>query len=164
MDEWHEEIDNRSRHFFGLTPENLAQEAARWPRTGSTPEAVSGLLVEARHLWVGASACYSNFVASSLKALHAAELALRARLEVPDENRITLGGLFREHNVLAALDHDLERYLWFHTFALRFRNDLSHPKSVKAFTPGMAVTFLRTGHEQVAMLYPQKESPWSAAA
>lgn len=154
MEPWEKEIDHRSRMFLGLTRENLAMAAAAWPRTEATPDRVKELLSEARRLWVGAADSYDNFVASSLKSLHAAELALRLRLGVKDGDRATFGQLFTERDVFRVLDRDLGRYLWFHKFALHFRNELSHPKQSKAFFPGVAEGFLRSSHEQVGMLYP----------
>ena len=71
------DIDQRPSLFIGLTPENLARHAATFPHTTATPSTVSSLLAEARRTFVGVAACYDNLASAALKALQAAELALR---------------------------------------------------------------------------------------
>jgi len=160
MERWEDEIDVRSANFVGLTRRNLAETASSWPRTGSTPPAVSDLLRESRHMWVGAADCYPNFVASSLISLQAAELALRLRLGLPDGDRATFGRLFTDHDAFSALDLDLARLEWYKRFALYFRNMLSHQKRPIAFTPGFAVGILSSTHENVALLFPGPQPTW----
>jgi hypothetical protein len=152
-DSWLAEVDRRSELFHGLSEENLARIAASWVRTGATPDAVSGILAESRRLWVGGAVVYDNFAAASLKALQACERALRLRLALPDA-KVTFGRLVHRSAVPHILDYDLFRLGWFRQFAVRFRNELSHPRGMMAFTPGMAEGFLASAHERIAELYP----------
>ena len=94
-----------------------------WPLSENTPSAVAELLAESRRLFVGAAVCYDNFVASSLKALQAADLVLKLVLGFdPDEMR-TMGQLLKFEQTHPALDSETRE--WYTEFALRFRNDLS---------------------------------------
>lgn len=147
------DVDGRSRLFLGLTPTNLATVTGAFIRTGSTPPGVASLLAESRRLLVGAAHTYDNFVAASLKALHAADLALKLRVGLPGSDKRTLGkviGYEREINpVLSPFRRE-----WYAKFALHFRNKLSHPETSIAFPPGMSVPIVQSVHETVAELYP----------
>lgn len=145
------DIDRRSELFVGLTRENLAAVTATWPLSAATPAAVAEILVEARQLFVGAAVTYGNFVTASLTALQAAELALRLSLGLAPDDKRTMGGIVRYEENHRVLDPDTRE--WFSTFALHFRNRLSHPRDRTTFTPGMAEPILRTAHERVAMMF-----------
>lgn len=150
MSELHD-VDHRSKLFLGLTSETLARHTASFVRTVSTPAPVAELLSEARRTFVGAAACYDNFASSAFKSLQAAELALRLR--VPDfPSRSTLGQLVYNSAVERILTPELLE--WYRGFALHFRNELAHPNTSVAMTPGMAEPFVRTSHDVVAKLYP----------
>lgn len=146
-----DEIDRRSEQLVGLSREALAAEAQRWPVAEQTPPAAQELLLDARQLFVGGAVTYSCFASASLRALQAAELALRLLIGTAQVERMTLGQLLRyekDHPVLSP-----ETRMWFSELALRFRNRLSHPEQAVAFTPGMAQIVLRTAHEQVAAMF-----------
>jgi hypothetical protein len=146
----HPDIDQRSELFVGLTREDLARVTASWPITANTPPDVAELLAESRRLFVGGAISYDNFAASSLKALQAADLALKHCLGFDSTDKRTMGQLIsheRSHPVL-----DPETREWYSEFALHFRNELSHPERSVAFSPGLAEPVLRTCHERVAGL------------
>lgn len=146
------DLDGRSALLYGWTPENIAQLTSAWPRSATTPQPVQDLLAESRRLLVGSALCYDNFAAASLKALQAAEHALRLRLGDRAGEKATLGQLLRTEGIDDVLDASQRE--WFTEFALNFRNLLSHPHESVAFSPGMAEPFLRTAHEIVAQLFP----------
>ncbi len=145
-----DDIDDRSRH-FAMTREVLAGVAGDWPRASPTPERVAELLAEARRLFVGGAVTYDNFVAAPLKALHAADLALKLKLGLPATDRRTLGQLIgyeRDHPVLS---DRLRR--WYELPVLHFRNKLSHPSEPMAFTPGMSAEILESVHAAIAEMF-----------
>ncbi len=150
-----EDIDRRSALFVGLTPENLARHVDGFARTASTPRRVAGLLAEARRTFVGASVCYDNFASAALKALQAAEVALRVKTQTPAASRATLGKLVWSEDTVAVLT--ASQLEWFRKFALHFRNRLAHPTEPIAMTPGFAEPFLRTAHEVIAEMFPDCE-------
>lgn len=151
------DIDDRSALLLGWTGENVARLTSTWPRTNTTPPAVHDLLAEARRLMMGSALCYDNLAAASLKALQAAEEALRLRLGDRAGARATLGQLLKTGGVNDVLD--ATQVAWFTEFALPFRNLLSHPHGSVAFTPGFAEPFLRTAHEIVGQLFPIRCEP-----
>ena len=147
-----DEIDRRSEQLVGLSREALAIETRRWPVAEQTPQSVQDLLLDARQLFVGGAVTYSSFAIASLRALQAAERALKLLIGSSKEvERMTLGQLLRyeqQHPVLSP-----EAQAWFSELGLRFRNNLSHPERVVAFTPGIAELVLRTAHEHVAAMF-----------
>jgi hypothetical protein len=147
------DIDRRSGFFHGLTQENLASVTAGWAKTDATPPAVAGLLAESRRLFVGGAHTYDNFVAAPLKALHAADLALKIRLGLPDDIKRTLGQLVRyERDVRPVLSPQLRQ--WYSTPALTLRNQLSHPDTSMALTPGASAPIVESVHNVVAEMFP----------
>ena len=150
MDEL-EDLDHRSSLFFGLTGENLARHVASYARTSATPANVASLLAEARRTFVGGSVSYDNFASSAFKALQAAELGLR-ELVGATGSKLTLGAILRQPATASALTPEL--FAWFNEFALRFRNEIAHPKESIAFTPGFADGFVRSAHDVVAGMFP----------
>jgi len=156
-----DDIDHRSALFVGLTPENLSAVSAEWPRTRATPPGVAGMLAESRRLFVGASQSFDNFVAAPLKALQAADLALKLRVGFQAEDKRTMGKVivFEREKRPVLSEHRRE---WYTEFALHFRNKLSHPYEAIAFSPGMSAPMLKTVHEAVAELFPdpcERDSP-----
>lgn len=149
-----EDIDGRSSLFVGLTPENLARHTATFVRSPNTPAEVADLLAEARRTFVGAATCYDNFASAALKALQAAEQALRV-LTDRVESRQTLGQLLRTAEADAVLTPD--QLAWFREFALHFRNRLAHPHGSIAMTPGISEPFLRSAHDIVADMFPPSD-------
>jgi hypothetical protein len=147
------DIDDRSRMFVGLTRENLAAVTASFVRTSATPDGVASLLGEARRLLVGASHAYDNFAVAPLKALQAADLALKLRVGLPSTDKRTLGKVLEYERQSCPVLSSVRRE-WYTKFALRFRNKLSHPDESIAFSPGMSVPIVESVHEAVAELYP----------
>jgi len=146
----HPDIDQRSRLFVGLTRENLARVADSWPVSVKTPPGVTELLAESRRLFVGAAVSYDNFVASSLKALQAADLALKLRLGFDSEEKQTMGQLVNYEESHPVLDPETRRW---YSNALYFRNKFSHPEHSIALPPGGAEPILRSCHERIVRLY-----------
>jgi hypothetical protein len=147
------DIDDRSRMFVGLTRENLAAVTASFVRTSATPDGVASLLGEARRLLVGASHAYDNFAVAPLKALQAADLALKLRVGLPSNDKRTLGKVLEYERQSCPVLSSVRRE-WYTEFALHFRNKLSHPDQSIAFSPGMSVPMVESVHEAVAELYP----------
>lgn len=147
------DIDHRSGLFHGLTQENLASVTAGWPKTGATPLPVADLLAESRRLFVGGAHTYDNFVAAPLKALHAADLALKIRLGLSAKDKRTLGQLIIcERDVRPVLSPQLRQ--WYTTPALKLRNRLSHPDASMALTPGASGPIVESVHVVVAEMFP----------
>lgn len=147
------DIDDRPRLFFGLTPENLASVTVEWPRTAATPDGVASLLAESRRLFVGAAHSYDNFAAAALKALQAADLALKLRVGLPPGDTRTMGKVIEYERVERKVLSDYRRG-WYAEFALHFRNELSHPRGTVAFSPGMSAPMVRSVHEAISELFP----------
>ena len=146
-----DEIDDRSPD-FSMSREELAGVAGEWQRVSTTPVNVAALLAEARRLFVGGAVTYDNFAAASLKALHAADLALKLKLELPATDRRTLGQLIAyERDRLPVLSDRLRG--WYTHLARRFRNKLSHPSEPMAFTPGMSEAILESVHAAIAEMF-----------
>lgn len=58
----------------------------------------------------------------------------------------------KDHPVL-----DPETREWYSQFALRFRNQFSHPNRSVALTPGLVEPILRTCHQRIARLFASEE-------
>lgn len=149
------DIDNRSSLHVGLTPANLAAVSGRWPRTAATPSGVASLLAESRRLFVGAALSYDNFVAAPLKALQAADLVLKLRVGLPAEDKRTMGKVIEYEREVHPVLNDYRRQ-WYSEFALHYRNMLSHPKESIAFGAGLSAPIVRSVHETVAELFPDR--------
>ncbi len=133
------DIDERSERFVSLTRDNLAQLAADWPVSADVPPGVAELLAESRRLFVGAAVSYDNLVASALKALQAADLALKLRLGFDSAAKRTMGWLISHEKDNPVLDPEVRE--WYSQFALHFRNQFSHPN--RSVARGQMVTFGR---------------------
>lgn len=151
-----DDMDHRSEHFIGLTRRNLVRHMSTLIRTSATPPNVAGLLAEARRIFVGTATTYDNFASAALKALQAAELALRELTGPPHRSRATLGGLI--HSQRAADLLSPTQLAWFEGPALHFRNKLSHPAESAPMLPGVAELFLRSAHEIVAEMFPDSDA------
>lgn len=157
----HTDIDRRSEHFVSLTRENLARVSAQWPRSVDTPPDVVELLAESRRLFIGAAVSYDNLVASSLKALQAADLALKLRLGFDSTAKRTMGQLIKHEKDHPVLDPETRE--WYSQFALHFRNEFSHPHRSVALTPGLAEPILRACHERVVRIFTPGPAPAQSA-
>lgn len=148
------DIDERSRS-FAMTRESIAEATRGWPRTDGTPDGVANLLGEARRLLVGGAITYDNFIAASLKSLHAADLALKLRLGLPVADCRTLGQLITyERDACQVLSPSLRD--WYSKPVLHLRNKLSHPSETMALTPGLAAEILESVHFAIAEMFPTR--------
>lgn len=127
-------------------------EAPGEVRTASTPPAVADILAEARRLFLGAHT-YDTFVAAPLKALHAADLALKPKLGLPASDKRMLGQLIKlEREDRRVLSPQVRQ--WYGVGALQMRNRLSHPDASMALTPGASAPIVASVHAVVADMFP----------
>jgi hypothetical protein len=135
-----------------VTRQALADRAAEWPTTASTPSSVGDLLRVSRELFVHSFYVYEFLAVGAAWSLLAVEAGLRDRLAAGDSatfqkmiNRAFEQGIFTDaERVSAHAGRDL-------------RNGLSHPDMQDRWTPGVSAPVMRASHLLVASIYPEPD-------
>lgn len=139
--------------FLHPDPDDLAHLADGWPITRSTPDQVAKILAVGRRLFAHTWFVYDFGRPAVVWSMLAVEAALRYRLDVAEDQMVTLHQLVDRAIEDGILDPSHRSHL---EKAVQLRNRLAHGKLEAAWSPGRTEMVLASAHHVVADLFPDQ--------